>query len=133
MCFVTDRGQLREEFTFPHLPFTFTCTTYICDLLKPSTFTINQLYPLLHIYAHSNQQTWESTEHMKKQLSNKKVSVLWWGSNPRLIDWQSSMLLLDYSAACYFVDYCQYQSVDQLAQDKLPSWWLTWSSITLPT
>ena len=40
MCFVTDRGQLREEFTFPHLPFTFTCTIFFYHLLKPSTSTI---------------------------------------------------------------------------------------------
>ena len=41
MCFVTDRGQLREEFTFPHLPFTFTCTIYIYHLLIASAFTVN--------------------------------------------------------------------------------------------
>ena len=39
--------------------------------------------------------------HRKKQLCNEKASVLWRGSNPRLIDWQSSMLLLDYSTLSY--------------------------------
>ena len=41
VCFVTDRGQLREEFTFSHLPFTFTCTIYVDHLLKLATLTIN--------------------------------------------------------------------------------------------
>ena len=52
MCFVTDRGQLREEFTFPHLPFTLTCTIYIYHLLITHVLFTLTIYssPVYHLH-----------------------------------------------------------------------------------
>ena len=110
MCFVTDRGQLREEFTFPHLPFTFTCTIDIYHLLKPSAFSIYLVtlcteWKLLTVNTRnvpntaqvfSEQHAWESKQQsiqctlmaQEEIAVQQKATVFWQGSNALLINWQ---------------------------------------------
>ena len=123
MCFVTDRGQLREEFTFPHLPFTFTCTIDIYHLLKPSAFSIYLVtlcteWKLLTVNTRnvpntaqvfSEQHAWESKQQsiqctlmaQEEIAVQQKATVFWQGSNALLINWQYRMLLQYNSALLY--------------------------------